>query len=101
MGVGGGLNADRLLSAAPDYRIVQRQSETNRWVEIIGLAGGAEGALQAYRRQGPGVTPDGELAVFGVAGFCGWVVSGRCPLGCAAGKIMDAPGRFVLEVFPL
>src|ERR1700682_3911991 len=83
------------------WRIIQRKSKSNCRMKIIRLAGCTEGALQSHRRQRPRVAANRELAALGIAGFRRWVIRGGRPLGCAASQIMHAPGRFVLEVFPL
>ncbi len=77
---------------------IERQAEADGGVEIVGLSGGAEGALQADRRQRPGIAADGVLAEDGILGLGLGIIERVGPLGGSARQVVDAaPRRLVLS----
>src|SRR5438552_2893295 len=82
----------------PFYRPIGSQTEANCGVGVIGLAVSAESALEARRLLPEGVAFNCARAVVGIARLI--AVIGASPFGGAAGKIVDAPWRFVFVTLP-
>src|SRR5438477_10717550 len=80
------------------HRPIGSQTEANCGVGVIGLAVGAEGALEARRLLPEGISLDGARAIIGIGRLIS--VIGASPFGGAAGKIVDAPWRFVFVTLP-
>src|SRR5437667_9843343 len=80
------------------YRPIGCQTEANGRMRVIKLTAGPEGALETCRLLLEGISLDGARTIIGIGRFIG--VIGTGPLSGAAGKIVDAPGRFVFVTLP-
>src|SRR5437868_8528115 len=80
------------------YRPIGSQTDADGGMGVIRLAAGPEGALEARRLLPEGISLDGARTIIGIGRLIG--VIGTGPLSGAAGKIVNAPRRFVFVTLP-